>query len=252
MIKDEPTGLSDLVVLLLGPGLIGVIGIIGVVFYIGAYIALQLGLIRGDGYLFPSLNLIASGSILISQSVNFNPFATFIESSWVTISCVGIARIWFVKRFVNLSPEEQQVASILVPKSKKDRAKRLLRIGRFVDASDGSRIADEGLPLRDLALLVRGHCRIEHGGKTVAILRDGALVGELTYATGAPATASVIVGEPSRLFLVNCVELRSFLAKNSDLALELESAITGDLRTKLAETTRRLSGKNDLGAASQG
>lgn len=246
MINDATAGLSALVVSLLGPDLIGIIGIIGVVFYIGAYLALQLGLIRGDTYLFPSLNLVASGSILISLSINFNPFAAFIETSWVTISCIGIARVWFVKHFVNLSAEEQQVAAILVPRAKKDRAKRLLRIGRFIDANEGLRIAEEGLPLEDLSLLVRGHCRIEHGGRTVAISRDGALVGELTYATGAPATASVIVGERSRLFLINCKVLRGFLSKNPDLALELESAITGDLRAKLTDTTRRLHGQNPI------
>jgi hypothetical protein len=32
------------------------IGMIGVIGYVGAYLTLQLGLIKGDGYLFPSVN----------------------------------------------------------------------------------------------------------------------------------------------------------------------------------------------------
>ncbi len=234
-------GLSGTILAILGPELIGVFGIIGVIFYIGAYLALQLGLIRGDGYLFPGLNLIASSSILISLSQNYNPFSAFIETSWVTISLIGMARIWFVTRYINLSPEEQRVASALTPGLKKDRAKRLLRLGQFVDAAPGTQIAQEGKPLTDLSMLITGHCRIERGGQTVALLRDGALVGELTYATGAPATATVVVAEASRLFQVNCVALRRFLPKNPDIAAVLEGSITGDLRAKLAETTRRLS-----------
>ncbi len=234
-------GLSGIILGVLGTEVIGAIGIVGVVFYIGAYLCLQLGLIRGDGYLFPVLNLIASGSILVSLSQNYNPFSAFIETAWVTISLIGITRIWFVARYVNLSPEEQQVANTLTPGLKKDRVKRLLRLGRFLDAAPELRIAEEGRPLKDLTLLITGHCRIERGSQTVALLRDGALVGELTYATGAPATASVVVAEPSRLFQVDCAALRAFLLKNDDIAAALEGSITVDLRRKLAETTRRLS-----------
>jgi CRP-like cAMP-binding protein len=234
-------GISGFVVGLLGLEAISYIGYMGAIFYVGTYLLLQLGLIRGDGYLYPSLNLIASGSVLISLSAHFNPFSAFIETSWVTISLMGIARHWYVMNFLTLSEEEAQVAAVLTPGLKKDRAKRLLRLGRFVDAPAEMRIATEGEALKDLSLVVEGHCRIERGGQTVAILRQGALVGELTYATGAPATASVVVAEPSRLFQTDCAQLRAFLVKNEDIAAALEGSITGDLRRKLSETTRRLS-----------
>jgi CRP-like cAMP-binding protein len=244
-------GISGLVIGLLGPEAIEVIGYIGAIFYVGTYLLLQLGIIRGDGYLYPSLNLIASGSVLISLSAHFNPFSAFIETSWVTISLIGIARHWYVKNYVNLSPEEQRVAETLTPGLPKDRAKRLLRLGRFLDAPPETRIAEEGLPLTDLSLIIDGHCRIERGAQTVALLRNGALVGELTYATGAPATASVVVAEPTRLFQVDCAALRSFLQKNEDIAAAIEGSITVDLRRKLAETTRRLSDQTQAQTTSQ-
>ncbi|MFZ5710119.1 MAG: Crp/Fnr family transcriptional regulator [Pseudomonadota bacterium] len=241
--------ISGFVVAALGADLIGYIGVLGVFFYIGSYLALQLGLIRGDGYPYPVLNLIGSGSVLISLSTHFNPFSAFIETSWVTISLIGIARHWFVMRYVRLSEDEQRVAGVLVPRLKKDRAKRFLRLGRFVDAEAGLALATEGQPLRDLSLVVRGHCRIERRGQLVAVLRDGALVGELTYATGAPATASVVVADRTLLFQIDCGDLRAFLARNPDIAAELEASITGDLRGKLAEATRRLSEQAGAGSA---
>ncbi|MFN0115684.1 MAG: Crp/Fnr family transcriptional regulator [Paracoccaceae bacterium] len=241
MTASELGPVSGFVVGLLGAGTIEYIGIVGVFFYIGSYLALQLSLVRGDGYLYPTLNLIGSGSVLISLSTHFNPFSAFIESAWVTISLIGIARHWIVTRFMRLTPEEKRVADILLPGLKADRAKRFLRLGRFLDAAPGTRIADEGRALRDLSLLIHGHCRIERRGQTVAILRDGALVGELTYATGAPATATVVVAEPTRFFQIDCVALRAYLARNPDVSAVMESAMTGDLRGKLAEATRRLS-----------
>jgi CRP-like cAMP-binding protein len=241
MASAEYGPIAGTVVGLLGEPLIGWIGIVGVVFYIGSYLALQLGLLKGEGYTYPILNLIGSGSVLISLSTHFNPFSAFVETSWVTISCIGILRHWFVTTYVRLSEEEGQVAAILLPGLKKDRAKRLLALGRFIDAPPELRLASEDAPIRDLSVVVRGHCRIERRGQVVALLRDGALVGELTYATGAPATATVVVAEPSRLFQIDCGALRGYLARNADVAAALETAITGDLRGKLAEATRRLS-----------
>jgi CRP-like cAMP-binding protein len=241
MTEEAPAGISAFMLHLLGAETITAIGYIGAIFYVGTYLILQLGLIKGDGYLYPFLNLIASGSVLISLSQHFNPFSAFIETSWVTISVLGIARHWYVINYLNLSDEEQRAANVLTPGLKKDRARRLLRLGRFLDAEPGLLLAQENQPLKDLSLVVSGHCRIERAGQTVAMLRDGALVGELTYATGAPATASVIVTEPSRLFQVDCVALRQFLQKNEDIAAALEASVSGDLRRKLAETTRRLS-----------
>lgn len=40
------------------------IGTVGVLGYVGAYLALQLGMLKGDGYVFPSINLVASLAVL--------------------------------------------------------------------------------------------------------------------------------------------------------------------------------------------
>lgn len=241
MTEVAPAGISAFVLNLLGAETITAIGYVGAIFYVGTYLILQLGLIKGEGYLYPLLNLIASGSVLISLSQHFNPFSAFIETSWVTISLMGIARHWYVTNYLNLTDAEQRAANVLTPGLKKDQAKRLLKLGRFVDAAPETRLAVESEPLRDLSLVISGHCRIERAGQIVALLRDGALVGELTYATGAAATASVIVTEPSRLFQVDCAALRQFLRRNEDIAAALESSVSGDLRRKLAEATRRMS-----------
>ncbi|WP_104016903.1 CBU_0592 family membrane protein [Roseovarius nitratireducens] len=47
-------------------------GYAGVSVYLGAYICLQLGLIRGSGYRYALLNMIAAIFVLISLSAEFN------------------------------------------------------------------------------------------------------------------------------------------------------------------------------------
>jgi CRP-like cAMP-binding protein len=145
-----------------------------------------------------------------------------------------------VRNYIHLTPEQTAVVQVLAPGLSKDLARRLLRLGRFEDAAPGLPLAQEGVPLQDLTLLLTGHARVDRGGQTVATVRAGGLVGEMTYATGAAATASVMVDAPSRLFRLDCTALRAFLARNPEIASRMEMAVTGDLRTKLDRTTAAL------------
>jgi hypothetical protein len=218
-----------------------VLGTLGVIVYVGAYLALQLGFLRGDGAAFPALNLFASLSILVSLWQDFNPYSASIEIAWSVISIIGLARLYYVHHHLRLTGEEAEVARRLVPGLKKDRARQVLRLGRFLDAGAGHVLAVEGTPVPDLALLLSGHAGIARGRVEVAQIGAGALVGELTLVSGGPATATVQLSSPARLFLIERGALLAFLARNPDVASEMEQSIAGDLRTKLVQTTDRLS-----------
>jgi CRP-like cAMP-binding protein len=225
-----------------GLGQADILGVFGVVAYVGSYFALQVGLIRGDGYLFPALNLLAALAILASLWESFNLYSVTVEIAWVVISIIGLARLYIVKHLVNLTPEQADVARRLVPGLKKDQARQLLRLGRFKDAAPGQVIATEGRPVADLAVVIAGRCRIEREGVAVASVGPGALIGEMTFATGGPATATVRVDISSRLFLIERGALIGFLQKNPAAMADMEISIASDLRSKLADTTARLSG----------
>lgn len=221
------------------------LGLLGVALYIGAYFAFQVGLMPGNGYAFPALNLVASVSILASLWAEFNPYSTSVELAWAAISIIGIARLYIVRNHLRLTPEQAAAVQALAPGLPNDHARRLLRLGRFQDAAPGLMLAEEGVPLTDLTLMLSGHARVDRGGLAVATVRAGGLVGEMTYATGAAATASVTVDAPSRLFRLDCTALRGFLARNPDIAARMEMAITGDLRAKLDRTTAALRDRSD-------
>jgi CRP-like cAMP-binding protein len=157
------------------------------------------------------------------------------------ISVIGLARLYIVHRYVTLSREQADVIARLVPGLKKDRARQMLRLGRFEEVPVGHILAVEGAPVRDLALLLAGQAQIERGSVQVALVGPGALVGELTFASGAPATATVRVSQEARVFLIERGVLLAYLARNPDVGSMMEQGIAGDLRAKLVRTTDRLS-----------
>lgn len=217
-----------------------VLGGIGVTLYVGSYLALQLGLIRGNGYLYPSLNLVAGAAVLFSLMEMFNPYSALTEIAWITISVIGIVRMFLVQRFLRLSPKEQAAAKALVPSLAQDRARLFVRTGQWRTGQAGEILAREGEPLNALIYLSEGRCGIEYGGVPVAAIGAGGIIGEMTYRTGQAATASVVAESATRRLHFDAVLLRRFLEQNTDIEQALELSIAGDLRGKLTSTTQRL------------
>jgi CRP-like cAMP-binding protein len=108
------------------------------------------------------------------------------------------------------------------------------------DVAPGRVLTREGEPVAHLVYLAEGMCRIKLDGATVAILDPGVLVGEMTYHTGQPATATVVVDAPARILAFERDALDAFLQRNDDIRVALEQSVAGDLRRKLADTTRTL------------
>jgi hypothetical protein len=67
-------------------------GALGLLLYLGSYLALQLGLIRGDDCVFPTFILAAALSMILSLTARFNPFSMMVEVAWAAISVIGLIR----------------------------------------------------------------------------------------------------------------------------------------------------------------
>jgi CRP-like cAMP-binding protein len=102
-------------------------------------------------------------------------------------------------------------------------------------------LTTQGQPIAALSMILSGVCHIERGGRHIATITVGALVGELTLSSGEPATATVRTVTSARIFVIEREGLLRFLQRNPEALADLERSIAGDLRLKLAETSSRLS-----------
>ncbi len=71
-----------------------VCGIAGVVLYVGSYFALQAGLIKGQGYLYASVNTAAAALVLLSLVDAFNLSSAIIQAVWIVIGVGGMSRYY--------------------------------------------------------------------------------------------------------------------------------------------------------------
>ncbi|MFK7945691.1 MAG: Crp/Fnr family transcriptional regulator [Paracoccaceae bacterium] len=220
--------------------LFGLIGVIGVAFYLGSYAALQLGYISGRGYLYPFCNLIGAAGVGVSIIEEWNLSSLIISVTYLVISVIGMTRTFLLRRTIKFPPDETRVIETILPGVDKIEAQKLIRIGRWIEAGDRHVLTQEGTPISNLIWVHSGRVSIRVGGRHVAALGEGAVLGEATCLTGAPATATVQVDGNARYFAVPVAPLRALVSKNAEIRSCLQDAISRQMRDKLHETNKRM------------
>jgi CRP-like cAMP-binding protein len=220
-------------------------GMLGATLYLGAYAGLNLGLIRGEGYLYPALNLAAALAMLVSLSAWFNPFTAFLEIAWVAISLFGIARLWVLSRGLSFTHEERAFLDAALPGLSRLTARRFLTAGRWETLPPGTILTREGAPVDRLTYIAEGTAQVVHRDTLVAMIPAGLYVGELGVLSREPATATVTVTAPTRAFQIDAGPLAQLVARHPDLRMSLDAGIGADARRKILGANRRLHALSD-------
>ncbi|MEM8689278.1 MAG: cyclic nucleotide-binding domain-containing protein [Pseudomonadota bacterium] len=232
---------------LLSADVLNVVGIVGVALYLGSYAALQLGFLRGQDYLYPTLNLMAASCVLASLFHAFNLSSAIIQVAWITISIVGIARMAFVNMRLRFSDDERDFVEDMLKGLPLAQARLLLDTGFWMGAEPGSLLTVQGKPVDHLCYMASGKADVIVDGKLVAQCGAGAMIGEVTYLTGEPASATVRTAETMRCLRFQAGHLRTFLAKNPEIRAILEQNMANHLRTKLVDASTQASApRHDL------
>lgn len=69
-----------------------IVGIAGVALIAGSYLLLQLERIESRDPMYPAMNALGAGLVLVSLVFDFNLSAFVIESFWIVISLIGLYR----------------------------------------------------------------------------------------------------------------------------------------------------------------
>jgi len=218
-----------------------VLGLLGVFIYITSYFALQAGLIKGQGYLYALLNTGAASCVLLSLTENFNLSSAIIQITYIAISVFGIVRFYLLTHSIQFNPEEQAFLDVAAPNIPKFQARRLLDQGHWKTDMPDTILTEEGEALTHLYFLYQGGADVVFDGKKVAQIGSRSLIGEMSWMTGMPASATVTVSEPSRVFALEVEKLKTFLVRNMNVRHELENRFASQLSEKLVRANTALS-----------
>lgn len=104
------------------------------------------------------------------------------------------------------------------------------KAGSEITKAAGDVIADQGQMGREAFIILDGSVEIKRGGRKIASLGKGDVVGELSLLDHGPRTASVVCETDCTLFVLDQRHFREVLEKNTSIALKLLATLAERIR----------------------
>lgn len=186
-----------------------------------------------------ALRLFAIVSGLIGIAYNYlipaGPLwlVIFWLSVFIAINAVRIVGIFLERRAIEFSEEEAELRETVFSNFSPVEFKKLIRIGEWRQVEAGETLAEQGSVIGGLNLLYNGEVVVERDGTEIGRARDGAMIGEISFIQGGPATATVSATKPCRYVSWSGDELRRLLTRNPSMDVAMKHVFSVDLMRKL-------------------
>ena len=158
------------------------------------------------------------------------------QSVFMAINIVQVWRLILERRPVRFSADEQQLFQLAFRPLAPRELRRFLQFAEWKSAAPGDRLVEEQQKLDAIFVLFSGEANVVAAGRPVAQLGPGRFIGEMSFLTGAPTSASVDAATALRYVRFPSGELRKLFARNPDLRAAWQMLIGHDLAAKLRTT----------------
>lgn len=149
------------------------------------------------------------------------------------IQIVQIKRLIDERRPVALSEDERAVHRLAFRSLLPREVKRLCGAAKMRDLTEAEVLVKAGEEPAALTLILDGEVLVVAGGDTVATLRAGQFVGEMTFLAGGQATADAISKGATRVACFGRAELSALMEAAPELRNQIQATLGQDLVTKL-------------------
>jgi hypothetical protein len=134
---------------------------------------------------------------------------------------------------VRLGETEAELRETAFPEFTPVEFAKLMRIGSWREAQPGQVLTTQGAVVAEVIVVQSGELAVEIDGRHAANLKDGAIVGEMSFIAGKPATATVRAVAPTRYVAWPQPALRALLARNPAMLSAMRSVFSAELTRKL-------------------
>lgn len=155
------------------------------------------------------------------------------QSLFMAINIVQVWRLILERRPVRFSADEQRLYQLAFRTLAPRELRRLLGFAEWRTAARGERLVEEKQTLDAVLVVFSGEAAVIAGGRAVAQLSPGRFIGEMSFVTGAPTSASVDAASELRYVRFPSSELRRLFVRNPELRAAWQALIGHDLAAKL-------------------
>ena len=208
---------------------------------------LAFGLIAFS-FLVKDILWLRTVSIIASLfSVFYNYFIP-IEPMWiaigwnfvfVTVNLYHIAVIIYEKRPVHMSPKHKELYETMFKNMTPVEFLKITKIADWLHFKPGEVITQQGRLVPDLNLIYNGTVDVAVDKEKVAELKDGQFVGEMSFLTEKPATATCIVKHDSEVLVWKQEQFKELLKRNPSLYFTIQSLLSAQVSSNLVSSSKK-------------
>ena len=187
-------------------------------------------------------------SILASLFSVFYNFYIPLEPMWlpigwnlvfVVVNLYHIAVIIYEKRPVQMSPKEKELYETMFRGLTPVEFLKITKVAEWKQFKAPLPIITQGKPVNDLILIYNGMVDILVNDNKVAELKDGQFVGEMSFLTEKPETATCRVSHNTECLVWPQKDFKDLLKRNPSLYFTIQSLLSEQVSNNLVSSSQK-------------
>jgi len=158
---------------------------------------------------------------------------------FVLVNIYHIAVIIYEKRPVKMSPKEKELYETMFRGLSPVEFLKITKIARWKKFKSPLPIIQQGKPVNDLILIYNGMVDILVNNNKVAELKDGQFVGEMSFLTEKPATATCKVTHDTECLVWPQKDFKDLLKRNPSLYFTIQSLLSEQVSNNLVSSSQK-------------
>src|ERR1043166_3414400 len=165
------------------------------------YILLVISMMMTSMIWLRSLAIASGGAGFVYSALWLHdPIGVFWETAFTSVNIVQLLLIKYRNVTALFSEDDRELYIQIFPQLEPYQMRRLLKTGKWTTAPAGSELTRQGVLVSHLYFLSSGSLEVLVGSVKVGMCDPKSLIGEISYARGQPATATVVARDQIRYF----------------------------------------------------
>ena len=158
---------------------------------------------------------------------------------FVLVNLYHIAVIIYEKRPVKMSPKEKELYETMFRGLSPVEFLKITKVAQWKQFKSPLPIIQQGKPVNDLILIYNGMVDILVNNNKVAELKDGQFVGEMSFLTEKPATATCKVTHDTECLVWPQKDFKDLLKRNPSLYFTIQSLLSEQVSNNLVSSSQK-------------
>ena len=186
--------------------------------------------------------IVAECGLFVRSSFFLDPpnyHVAFWNIVFILVNIYHIAVIIYEKRPVKMSTKEKELHETMFRGLSPVEFLKITKVAEWKEFKSPLPIIQQGKPVKDLVLIYNGLVHVIVNDKKVAELKDGQFVGEMSFLTEKPATATCKVEHNAECLVWNQKDFKDLLKRNPSLYFTIQSLLSEQVSNNLVTSSQK-------------